>query len=123
MLLQINQKILKVVIFILSLLPLFFIIYQIIASQLGPEPIKDITHHTGKWTLYFIIITLTMTPLKKITKLNIFFYPPVRRRIPTTLILEWRTTRGTLVKWTGHLQVIFFYREVLLSRQHVWTLE
>ena len=72
MLLQINQKILKVVIFILSLLPLFFIIYQIIANQLGPEPIKDITHHTGKWTLYFIIITLTMTPLKKITKLNIW---------------------------------------------------
>ena len=72
MLTQINQKYLKMVIFIFSLVPIFFIIYQIITNQLGPEPIKDITHHTGKWTLYFIIITLAMTPLKKITKLNIW---------------------------------------------------
>ena len=72
MLRQINQKYLKIVIFTLSLVPIFFIIYKIITNQLGPEPIKDITHHTGKWTLYFIVITLAMTPLKKITKLNIW---------------------------------------------------
>ena len=70
MITQINQKYLKGIIFIISLLPLFFIIYQIITDQLGPEPVKDITHHTGKWTLYFIVITLAMTPLQKITKLN-----------------------------------------------------
>tara|TARA_B110000093_G_scaffold95111_1_gene102552 strand:+ start:27 stop:611 length:585 start_codon:yes stop_codon:yes gene_type:complete len=72
MLTQINQRYLKVVIFTLSLVPIFYIIYQILTNQLGPEPIKDITHHTGKWTLYFIVITLVMTPLKKITKLNIW---------------------------------------------------
>jgi len=72
MLTQINQKYLKVVIFILSLVPIFYITYQILTNQLGPEPIKDITHHTGKWTLYFIVITLAMTPLKKMTKLNIW---------------------------------------------------
>jgi sulfoxide reductase heme-binding subunit YedZ len=70
MITQINQKYLKGIIFIISLLPLFFIIYQIITDQLGPEPVKEITHHTGKWTLYFIVITLAMTPLQKITKLN-----------------------------------------------------
>jgi len=72
MLTKINQNYLKVVIFTLSLVPMFFIIYQVITNQLGPEPIKDITHHTGKWTLYFIVITLAMTPLKKITKLNVW---------------------------------------------------
>jgi sulfoxide reductase heme-binding subunit YedZ len=72
MLTQINQKYLKIIIFIFSLVPIFFIIYQIITNQLGPEPIKNITHHTGKWTLYFIVITLAMSPLKKITKLNIW---------------------------------------------------
>jgi|TARA_B110000967_G_scaffold33643_1_gene32338 sulfoxide reductase heme-binding subunit YedZ len=72
MLILINQKYLKVVIFTLSLVPIFFIVYQIVTNQLGPEPIKDITHHTGKWTLYFIVLTLAMTPLKKITKLNIW---------------------------------------------------
>jgi len=72
MLTKINQSYLKVVIFIFSLVPIFYIIYQILTNQLGPEPIKDITHHTGKWTLYFIVITLSMTPLKKITKINIW---------------------------------------------------
>ena len=72
MLIQINQKYLKLTIFTLSLVPIFFIIYKIITNQLGPEPIKDITHHTGKWTLYFIVITLAMTPLKHITNLNIW---------------------------------------------------
>ena len=72
MLTQINQRYLKMVVFILSLVPIFYIIYQILTNQLGPEPIKDITHHTGKWTLYFMVITLAMTPLKKITKLNIW---------------------------------------------------
>jgi len=72
MLTQINQRYLRVIIFTLSLVPIFYVIYQILTDQLGPEPIKDITHHTGKWTLYFIVITLAMTPLKKITKLNIW---------------------------------------------------
>ena len=72
MLAQINQKYLKLIIFMLCLVPLFYIIYQIITNQLGPEPIKDITHYTGKSTLYFIVITIAMTPLKIITKLNIW---------------------------------------------------
>ena len=64
------QKNIKILIFFLSLLPIFIIFYQIAFNQLGPEPVKEITHVTGQWTLRFIIITLAMTPLQKITKLN-----------------------------------------------------
>ena len=64
------QKNIKILIFFLSLLPIFIIFYQIAFNQLGPEPVKEITHITGQWTLRFIIITLAMTPLQKITKLN-----------------------------------------------------
>ena len=60
----------KIPIFFLSLLPILIIFYQIIFNQLGPEPVKEITHVTGNWTLRFIIITLAMTPLQKFTKLN-----------------------------------------------------
>ena len=60
----------KIQIFFLSLLPILIIFYQIIFNQLGPEPVKEITHVTGNWTLRFIIITLAMTPLQKFTKLN-----------------------------------------------------
>ena len=64
------QKYIKIPVFFLSLLPILIIFYQIIFNQLGPEPVKEITHVTGNWTLRFIIITLAMTPLQKFTKLN-----------------------------------------------------
>jgi len=64
------RKYIKIPIFFLSLLPILIIFYQIIFNQLGPEPVKEITHLTGQWTLRFIVITLAMTPLQRITKLN-----------------------------------------------------
>jgi sulfoxide reductase heme-binding subunit YedZ len=64
------QRYIKIPIFFLSLLPILIIFYQITFNQLGPEPVKEITHVTGNWTLRFIIITLAMTPLQKFTKLN-----------------------------------------------------
>ena len=66
------KKYLKPGVFLLSLIPFLIIIYKIFFNQLGPEPVKEITHHTGEWTLIFIIITLAMSPLKKITELNIW---------------------------------------------------
>ena len=64
------KRYIKIPIFFLSLLPILIIFYQIIFNQLGPEPVKEITHVTGNWTLRFIIITLAMSPLQKFTKLN-----------------------------------------------------
>jgi len=64
------HKYIKIPIFFFCLLPILIIFYQIIFNQLGPEPVKEITHVTGNWTLRFIIITLAMTPLQKLTKLN-----------------------------------------------------
>ena len=66
------KKYLKPSVFILSLFPFLIITYKIFFNQLGPEPVKEITHHTGEWTLIFIILTLAMTPFKKITKLNVW---------------------------------------------------
>ncbi|WP_440909277.1 sulfite oxidase heme-binding subunit YedZ [Candidatus Pelagibacter sp.] len=66
------RKIYKPSIFFLSLIPLILIVYKTFTNNLGPEPIKEITHHTGEWALLFIIFTLAMSPLKKITNLNIW---------------------------------------------------
>ena len=66
------KKYFKPSVFILSTVPFIIILYKIFLSKLGPEPIKEITHHTGEWTLLFIIFTLAMSPLKKITNMNIW---------------------------------------------------
>ena len=65
-------KYLKPVVFILSLFPFLIITYKIFFNKLGPEPVKEITHFTGEWTLIFICLTLSMSPLKKLTKLSLW---------------------------------------------------
>ena len=57
----------KPTVFLLSLWPIYIITYQIFYNELGPEPVDRIINHFGEWTLIFIILTLSMTPLKKIT--------------------------------------------------------
>ena len=59
---------LKPFVFLVLLWPIYVISYQIIFNQLGPEPVDRIINHFGEWTLIFILLTLSMTPLKKITK-------------------------------------------------------
>ena len=66
------KKYFKPSVFILSTVPFIIILYKIFLSKLGPEPIKEITHHTGEWALLFIIFTLAMSPLKQITNMNIW---------------------------------------------------
>ena len=58
----------KPAVFLLSLWPLIIIGYQIFYNELGPEPVDRIINHFGEWTLIFIFLTLSMTPLRKITK-------------------------------------------------------
>ena len=70
-------KYFKPSIFVLSTIPFLIIIYKIFFNKLGPEPVKEITHFTGEWTLIFICLTLAMSPLKRLTNLN--FWVKVRR--------------------------------------------
>ena len=72
-------KYFKPSIFILSTIPFLIIIYKIFFNKLGPEPVKEITHFTGEWTLIFICLTLAMSPLKKLTNLN--FWTKGRRML------------------------------------------
>ena len=66
------SKYLKSGVFILSISPFLLIFYKIFFNKLGPEPVKEITHFTGEWTLIFICLTLAMSPLKRFTNLNIW---------------------------------------------------
>ena len=73
------KKYFKPSVFVLSIIPFLIIFYKIFFNKLGPEPIKEITHHTGEWTLLFLIFTLSMTPMKRFTNLSIWI--SVRRML------------------------------------------
>lgn len=61
---------LKVVVFLFSLVPVIHLVYGIFTDSLGANPIEYILHSTGFWTLTYLVITLSVTPLRKIKGLN-----------------------------------------------------
>ena len=72
-------KYFKPFVFIICLWPLGTIILDIYYNELGAEPVKKIMNHFGEWTLIFICLTLTMSPLKRIT--NLPFWIKFRRML------------------------------------------
>jgi len=53
--------------FLACLLPLARLGWKAYMGLLGANPIEVITHSTGDWTLIFLLITLAVTPLRKLT--------------------------------------------------------
>ena len=59
--------IIKPAVFLASLFPFTMLVYDAVMGSLGINPVETLTHATGDWTLKFLLITLTVTPLRKIT--------------------------------------------------------
>lgn len=59
-------KALKVGAFLLSLGPLATLGWKAYQGNLGANPIDVITRSTGRWTLTFLLITLSVTPVRKL---------------------------------------------------------
>ena len=57
---------LKVVVFVTCLLPAARLAWRAYHGALGANPIEVITHSTGDWTLIFLLITLSITPLRQL---------------------------------------------------------
>jgi methionine sulfoxide reductase heme-binding subunit len=63
----------KIVVFAACLLPFLLLLWPFWklvttgdAPQFGANPVEYITHYTGNWTIRFLLITLSVTPLRKI---------------------------------------------------------
>jgi sulfoxide reductase heme-binding subunit YedZ len=60
----------KAVLFVLALLPLLRLAAGVVFELLGANPIEFITRSTGTWTLVFLLITLAVTPLRRVSGWN-----------------------------------------------------
>jgi sulfoxide reductase heme-binding subunit YedZ len=60
----------KVMVFVLALLPFCRLVWGGFANQLGANPLEFITWNTGDWTLYFLCMTLAVTPLRRFSGWN-----------------------------------------------------
>ena len=60
----------KRLLFIACSVPFCLLLYNGFTNNLTANPIKEITHFTGEWTLNLLLATLAVTPLRKITGNN-----------------------------------------------------
>ena len=60
-------KVLKVAVFLLCLVPFVLLVSGFLTAKLGANPVEALTHTTGDWILRFLVITLSMTPLRRLT--------------------------------------------------------
>ena len=58
------MRILKILVFVLCLLPISLLFYNLYLDELGANPFEALTRQSGEWTLRFLLITLSLTPLK-----------------------------------------------------------
>lgn len=60
----------KPLVFLAGLIPLAYLIWDTLHDSLGPDPVAQLEHRSGDWTLRLLLATLAITPLRKITGWN-----------------------------------------------------
>src|SRR5512132_1555746 len=65
-----DTRFFKLVLFINSLVPLTLLLWDVWRKQVGANPLEFVTRTTGMLTLVFLILTLAVSPLRRITGLN-----------------------------------------------------
>ena len=60
----------KPLVFCVSLLPLVWLCWLAWQDRLGTNPVETLSHRTGDWSLRFLLLTLAVTPLRRLSGWN-----------------------------------------------------
>lgn len=60
----------KPIVFVLCLVPFAWLLLRGLTGQLGVNPIEEIALFTGRWTLRFLLVTLAVTPVRRVCSWN-----------------------------------------------------
>jgi sulfoxide reductase heme-binding subunit YedZ len=56
----------KIFVHLLCLLPFVLLVQRFRHDDLGADPVNTITHFTGDWALYLLLISLAVTPVRRL---------------------------------------------------------
>lgn len=57
----------KPLVFLLCLTPLALLVWRALSDGLGANPVEAIVHFTGSWALRLLLVTLAVTPLRRLS--------------------------------------------------------
>jgi sulfoxide reductase heme-binding subunit YedZ len=60
-------RVVKPLVFVACLVPLAWLVWRVVNDDLGTNPIETLNRFTGDWTLRFLLITLAVTPMRRIS--------------------------------------------------------
>jgi methionine sulfoxide reductase heme-binding subunit len=63
-----RTNVLKAVLFVSALVPAAMLVTGLFTDDLGANPVEYITHQTGWFALAFLMTSLVITPLRRVTK-------------------------------------------------------
>jgi sulfoxide reductase heme-binding subunit YedZ len=61
----------KAPVVVAGLAPVAWLAWAAVQGRLGANPISELTKDTGTWTLRFVVLTLAITPVRKLTGWNL----------------------------------------------------
>jgi len=64
-------RVIKPAVFVLCLVPFAWLVWDALTHHLGANPVEKLNHRTGIWTLRFLLLTLTITPVRRLTGWNV----------------------------------------------------
>jgi len=64
---EVLRRVVKPLTWLLCLVPAALLAYDAYTGGLGVNPIEEVTHRTGRWALILLLVTLTVTPFRRLT--------------------------------------------------------
>ena len=102
------SRYLKPAVFLACLVPLARLVWRGFHADLGANPIEFITHATGDWTLRFLLITLSITPLRRLTR--------------QYWLISWRRMLGLFAFFYGTLHLMtWLWLDKFFNLHEMWA--
>ena len=101
----------KASVLVLVSLPALWLLYRAIFLGLGARPITEAIHRVGDWTVYLLLITLAVTPARRLFDLPKLI---LVRRILGLSALAYISTHFLLFILDSDFNLVFVIKEIVL---------
>jgi sulfoxide reductase heme-binding subunit YedZ len=97
------KRVAKVVVFVAALVPLALLVRGALTGNLGVNPAETIRLETGRWALKFLLLSLAITPARRLTGWNIL----IQYRRPLGLFAFFYASLHLVTYWAFDLNFSF----------------
>ncbi len=102
-------------VYALGLAPAAWLVVAGLTNRLGVDPVKTLENQLGEWAIWFLILGLAVSPLRRLTGLNLMKYRRALGLIAFAYVLLHLTTYVVLDRWLNMAEIV----EDVLKRPYI----